>query len=698
MQSSLPPQILLRFPESSWHHAPDCKEQSSNFCLYPLRTAFGASCFHFVSLHEVYFLKITSVASRAFHGFVAFTLWLPLTLLGIVLCLCSKSHSAVYNSAKKIFQFPETKEDLGKYLTDISAKPSNFSISQKRDVIKACMEKCANIYFTHTFHDENSYLKMYPIEMKMIKDLIAIFKAVPDDELALYFPHYLKLISKPDGETFKELFQVKTWLPPKRYVPVALATAIKIKEQQLDSWESWTYLLNKLDNHLDYDLDKFIEFFETGNCDLESQNVTKKSVNQDYRAMFQRLPRNLGLSPELLAKCYLATPFAFRIMPAMTIPQIAALTTELKKSFSPDALPFFNLVMGLTYPELPLLPTDEMIERIQTVPRILNQSDPIQWIRKYKEDTDNDEIQSVMDTALSYLLLSKVKPAFLGTVDYDHGISLLDSTASAYIDFHDNAVREDFSTKLVTLAAPNYLRSFSLVHDCFMKFYQQYRARLTKCRWRSFALLSLFNITSDLHTRITSTKDLAAKPALNHALTTRLTKCRSILNKLQSINSPLLKVHESETRRMAAYRDMALSYLQAVLELPTNTPRITQAAFAALLPCIELPSIKIEKIADHIKSKEILHAAVDAAITMVSPINHSSPPNFVAFHLLVCDLRRNRAGLQPMNLQQPYKTIDERCASIEAQLKTALQDSGLLPPLVDIVRDYYFTKETQLAT
>lgn len=105
---NLPPHFLTEFDRTAFQSPADCLETSSNLCLYFLRTAIG-STYQLtnqpndrISIQLV--AKTQSEAFRVFAGFVAFTLWLPITFVGIVLWAYSESHAAVYRALQTIQQ------------------------------------------------------------------------------------------------------------------------------------------------------------------------------------------------------------------------------------------------------------------------------------------------------------------------------------------------------------------------------------------------------------------------------------------------------------------------------------------------------------------------------------------------------------------------------------------------------------------
>lgn len=102
MQTSLPPPLLLQFQLTpTTTHNPDWKERAANFCLYYLRESLGSECRLPTSADGSIELihKTNSVGLKALLGLIAFTIWLPFTIIGIVLNRCSRTHYEGYRQA-----------------------------------------------------------------------------------------------------------------------------------------------------------------------------------------------------------------------------------------------------------------------------------------------------------------------------------------------------------------------------------------------------------------------------------------------------------------------------------------------------------------------------------------------------------------------------------------------------------------------
>lgn len=105
---NLPPHFLIEFDRTGFQPPADWLETSSNRCLFFLRTALGST--YKLTNQPSDRIKIELIektyteAFRIFAGFVAFTLWLPITFVGIVMWACSETHGDAYSAFQSIEQ------------------------------------------------------------------------------------------------------------------------------------------------------------------------------------------------------------------------------------------------------------------------------------------------------------------------------------------------------------------------------------------------------------------------------------------------------------------------------------------------------------------------------------------------------------------------------------------------------------------
>lgn len=105
MQSEFPQPLLVEFNRSSAFPV-DWQESSSNLCLYFLRAALGTDCGCTLTptANVTLIQKTYSSALRALAGLIAFTLWLPFTIVGIILNHFSQSHANACKAAHTALQ------------------------------------------------------------------------------------------------------------------------------------------------------------------------------------------------------------------------------------------------------------------------------------------------------------------------------------------------------------------------------------------------------------------------------------------------------------------------------------------------------------------------------------------------------------------------------------------------------------------
>lgn len=109
---NMPNRMLVECELAENAPAADWPEKASNICLSFLRTALG-STYRLEQIEGTLTPVITrthSAAFRALAGLMAFTLWLPLTLIGMVVWACSRSHAQAFIPIHDYFQTCITKQ------------------------------------------------------------------------------------------------------------------------------------------------------------------------------------------------------------------------------------------------------------------------------------------------------------------------------------------------------------------------------------------------------------------------------------------------------------------------------------------------------------------------------------------------------------------------------------------------------------
>lgn len=104
MQAYLPDAVNVQFIDPPNETRTDWKERGANFCLYFLRAGGGKECTtpSQDAVKLVLVEKTDNIGLQALAGLMAYTLWLPLTLIGLALLYASESHSDAYARAHAV--------------------------------------------------------------------------------------------------------------------------------------------------------------------------------------------------------------------------------------------------------------------------------------------------------------------------------------------------------------------------------------------------------------------------------------------------------------------------------------------------------------------------------------------------------------------------------------------------------------------
>lgn len=746
MQSDLPQRLLLQFNNFNATYSPDWKEQASNLCLYFLRNAMGSDCQRTdndsarIQLAQ----KTASAACRAFNCFVAFTLWLPLTLLGVVLCLCSKSHADAADIAQKILQNPPPTPAGPPAPSPLNAKtptvtaappmiepapppvpmpmpvpvPAATSAAVTTAPATAVRRPITTpLFHAHIFkpvgvhtgpqplpppiettsaHKDTPHPGVISDEIhKHAATLQLNLKKIPQmskEELSQHiaavatspsqFPLELKKvlikaciekcsnlsIYSADRASYVSMYPVEMGMIDQLYVifrevsdqelviylPYYVQATFEVKDEglyemlfQLERWltphryaafaqhTAEAIRSQQLDTWKSwtYLLTRFDKFLDRDIYNPQmSDDARKVTVAHEQHRMLQETIKMLESAPKLLAECYAATPTKCFFAAAMTVSQIHTLTMELKRSYPPNNVVYLELVEALSMPELPSRRLIDIAHRIYEVPKALNQADPIKWIRQFANDKDQLRASHAPRT---YLLCYMAYCAFhFGNATnmspeevHAQRRAILSEAIYAYADHHAN-------TPIIGGVRNNIHFPIKLV-------------------------------------------ELAATNYTEH---------------FQLIAECLKQKTFDESSKIAEqYRSFPFTILQGVVDMQ-NVPHaagIAAAAFAAILPWDEMNFAELTKVLAWIKSKDVLHGALDAAITAIVPpdMNHQNP---IANLLLEEAFKRGgRHCPPPLTPEEASKTLEARRIFVEEQLKLALPNTVLPPELVDIVSSYY---------
>lgn len=416
MNPELPSRYLVQFDHSNTtSRSADCGECSSNFFLYFLRSSLGSECQLPVNANERIELakKVNSVLLRILAFFMTFTLWLPLTLVGLFICRCSGSHKLAYSLARNAITAPTSpratrprsasephvmpippntpplrptsqtpnpaKPSANKQQTPpppafkkvLSASTPNKltpaqDAAQKMEDSALGSELAKFDRGSHTEEQKRAYIleglrriQKQPAESAnrlIFESLDKIFAILPDAELAYYLPSTVQ--AADSKEKFYDHHQRDKWLPNHRLYRVAEAL---FRMNPLPCKQA--HVLTTMG----YIWDRWLNYVEKMTLQEQAKKLVKTAVDL------------VAKDPEHLHALYMSAPktslkFTLGYMlEAMNTETIARLASIKKGDFHYD----------LAYRLIGHKPVDqtveEMIARVAAVPIALRQ-DPLKWI------------------------------------------------------------------------------------------------------------------------------------------------------------------------------------------------------------------------------------------------------------------------------------------------------------------------------
>lgn len=297
MNTYMTHRLLMHFESATASHQPDWLEAGSNVCLYFLRTALGSyGCLPKLNQKEAVEERTYSQAVRVFAGFIAFTLWLPITFVGIVLWACSSSHAKAYEMAWKDLRAPPDKTPVPIPPVPVVVRPPPMQPPVKPQP-KRTFEVCRREYMDGALANQAKLLeeatkfvsKMsrealtnalrlvvlsaadpstvgktpIAIDKLILKAVIeklctvdeqtppnqlvkSLFRIVPDERLLDYLP---ELLSHPEfvatvanGKCSKDIFPENWGLTKERCFRLGSLLATRIVTQDLNLWNEWGVL------------------------------------------------------------------------------------------------------------------------------------------------------------------------------------------------------------------------------------------------------------------------------------------------------------------------------------------------------------------------------------------------------------------------------------------------------------------------
>lgn len=496
--TQLPSPLLIQFNAPSQKRCADWAEIGSNPCLFFMRAALGADCFLTTKEPRMMLeMKISSAALRAFAGFIAFTLWLPFTIIGIVMCRFSQSHAQACEEARIAFNaLPNppkpvslTTEQSAKAAT-AAAKPTEKKQKTPPPPPPKSKLNIANVPFKqlvvalgevasapsdHLPQDKECLvteslrrLPKHSDDPNFIHDLIKLLRSLSDDELAV---HLLPILKLELSTNIKSPLQEYTWLKPERWVTLA-EKVVEVESELLGNigtvllncWKKW----------------------------LQSISFMPSNERSEYlRSAFAVLDKDPLFMTSFYATALQGAFTPESLLSIMTLEQIQIIISGIKE-FQPqdqEAL-YLELTSNLAACEAHKNGTlRTKIKSVAAVPVALKE-DPLQWIQKFdkKDRPITRTLKRDVALPLVYFALHQIKqvlerPAQPGITLNKDRMDRISEISSAICIWHKATYKAnqhgsiadapEFSKALADLAAGKFHEHIDLVMRSLSKAYNE---------------------------------------------------------------------------------------------------------------------------------------------------------------------------------------------------------------------------------
>lgn len=362
MTSALPQKIYIEFDSCYRPHSPDWMELASNSCLFFFRTASGMNC-KFPSDPEAK-IQLTEkthiTALKVLAGFIAWTLWLPFTFIGLILCWASSSHASITDAAARNLLMPPPTPVQPQIPTPEPAptppseeKPnenSSFAVPIDEFDFEVPDTKAPLLKALEFFQND-------PSNPTFIADLKSMFSQMSDQEFMELQPEIVSTLRSIHGA--REGVISLDWLPPKVCGKIA-STLLKECTSENAAWlkRLVPMLWNKVFQN------SLLE--ETNACMSE----TLKCIGSNPELLFS-LYRTAGKSQGSKALFYQLIDNA----------QVTALVTHLHSTLKAHDYSFTDMVYHLAI-NSPKQTQQAIIDRIKLVPMALKEK-PFEWINMW---------------------------------------------------------------------------------------------------------------------------------------------------------------------------------------------------------------------------------------------------------------------------------------------------------------------------
>lgn len=621
MQSALLQPLLVEFIGPNIQSA-DWQETVSNSCLFFLRTAYGTSCklptdpSANISIIE----KTNAAALKAFAGLIAFTLWLPFTIVGIILWHCSQSHNIACIFAQKCIKEPtqSTKhpkdlmeeslyaytaserkhldtmtklffassiQELENFLTDLNNDLSKFPAKTQEVLLAACLAKVA----------EHPIIANAPTE-KLEQQLVQRFSKMSNEEYACFLP----LLEKHTFSRFAFLFSTLESSNAFRFRVIGEMIMRKIKRGSHDCWVTWNALWE----------------------------ACKKAEGGDLKAqpMLQDALNIIGDHQDRLVRLY-ELAFGKQLIQLLTNQQLASLTRGLLKKYEAEgktSREIDDLFLKLTTSIVETTPSGtvlEKIERIVIVPITLGKH-PLTWGSKI--------IQHNADVpTLEYFVLHEVQKVLINAAQLDR-MQQIHAISQAFKIWeenkgmgHDSEFSPNFPQAIAEVAISGEQSYFSLIFEGLDLAYLELRKSLKSFLVSTKVLKFLCALTTGRRSTLGDRKSLPHTPQIEN----KISKVEGYKDRLQK---KLSQYNAASTRSFGIDRLHVMPHhvLGEITKLPVNAQQLesafrsfldhTQTCFNSGFHEIKTESCFISAVW-HIKTIEVLDAAINAIITANFP-------------------------------------------------------------------------------
>lgn len=632
MQPELPSRVLLQF--SAERRNPDCAEVGSNFCLYFLRAAFGKDC------QRTLTHKTHSIALRVLAGFMAFTLWLPLTLVGILLCISSHTHTGTYQVAQTIL----------KPNSSLPASPSARAFDQKH--VEEFKRKMSG------WSKENLTKELAALSNE---ELIEVLSVLPQDALQ-------------SGSA--------AWLPLSRCLQLSMMIASRLRTQSPNAicWKAWGVLWSYWKEHSPMPTE--------AQAPLDQSQQIKVHLQQ----LLQPVVRYFRTHGPLLAQLYEELPNdSLPLVQLMTIDQLTALVNELKKSHQPREMLFLNIAYAAACDDQ--LTLHEKINRVIAVPKAFDTL-PLSWILYFS----NQEL--IKFVPFTYVILHTIFKEFhsdnpaLIFVREALDMYVKATEKPIYVEPHAANVWKELAIAALNNPEKNFtllINGFAHMSKSMDKEYSRYEAQI---QWVGTAKRGVKQRLEEAKAAYSAaTFQLQAK-----AFSKRTERCQNCLKKLSEREKQLHTLYNHLLNNLeSAYgpnarlsHNAALDLMKEVLSLPEATTK-TKSAFDAFLPFSTLlirpnidsmPYIYLRQLLLSLNTVEKYETALDAGLTACVRLHDGINPYI--------DVMLKQIGeSKHVWLQNavPTTLLQQRRAHIETLVKDAL-GVDFPTPLKQIILGY----------